>query len=194
MNKRNYKEQGFTLIELLIVIVIIGILSGVLIAVINPVRQQNRSRNATIKASLNKAAFGISTARAGLGRLPSNSDLTEELENITLVDGACIESTTALECQFNVSGTVLPRTCANGYSTDGDTQCNMYVISPEPEGAEFRVIAKAYKLNPGDDDEDSLVYVFDAGTGFYQCLSTVDVADFTVDVSTDEGCTPESGN
>ena len=158
MTKRNFKEQGFTLIELLIVIVIIGILSGVLIAVINPVRQQNRSRNATIKASINKVAFAINTARAGLGRLPYNRDLGAEMENITAGAVAVCPTGDVLNCQFNIAGTVLPRKCANGYSTDGDAQCNMYVVAPNPEDAEFRVIAKAYKLNPGDATEPCLLY------------------------------------
>ncbi len=197
MNKRNFREKGFTLIELLIVIVIIGILSGVLIAVINPVRQQNRSRNATIKAALNKASFAINTARAGLGRLPYDPELDVELENFTVVGTTCDE-TDELACQFNLAGTVLPMTCgANAYSGDGEVQCNMYVASPNVQGSQFRIIAKAFKLNPGDATEASLIYVFDSGQGMFQCPATVAAGDFAT-VPTiptgEDGCTPETGN
>ena len=197
-------QKGFTLIELLIVIVIIGILSGVLIAVIDPVRQQNRARNSSIQAALNKAAFAANTTRAGLGRLPYDIELMEEMENLTLDPGSTTECTGALtlDCIFNVAGTKLPDTCtADSYSGIGTTPCYFFIVSPKPEGSLFRVIGKAYKLNPGSEEgsaagqEDSLIYVFDSSKGFYQCpASTASLGavsgtfGFTVDVSTVAEC------
>jgi len=203
MTKRNLREKGFTLIELLIVIVIIGILSGVLIAVINPVRQQNRSRNATIKASLNKVSFAIQTARAGLGRLPTHADLPKELENITLrnssqtvaPNNSCVASTiTGIDCLISVSGTVLPSTCgANYFSSTGSNQCYMYIVTPANgiQGNHFRIIAKKFKLNPGDVNESDNMYVFDSSKGFYECPATVAAENFVSvpDISATNGCT-----
>lgn len=175
------RQEGFTLIELLIVIVIIGILSGVLISVIDPVRQQNRSRNASIKAALNKASFAVNTTRAGLGRLPYDSELTEEMENLTVNPGGttlCDTTGTAtdLDCLFQVAGTVLPRTCAadnwlGGAVTDAN-QCYFYITSPDPRSSIFRIFAMAYKLDPGSTTEVSKYYVFDSGEGFFECPSS----------------------
>jgi len=196
-------QKGFTLIELLIVIVIIGILSGVLISVIDPVRQQNRSRNAAIQAALNKASFAVNTARAGLGRLPYDVEIMEEMENITINadGGTTCGGVTTLDCIFSVAGTKLPTTCsADFYSGIGTSKCYFYVVSPLPEGSLFRVIGKAYKLNPGSDEgvaagqETSLVYVFDSSKGFYQCpattanLGTVSGTAFSSDLSTIATC------
>ena len=196
-------QKGFTLIELLIVIVIIGILSGVLISVIDPVRQQNRARNASIKAALNKAAFAANTARSGLGRLPYDIELVDEMENLALDPGStttCI-GTTTLDCIFNVAGTKLPATCsADSYSGIGTTQCYLYIVSPLPAGSLFRILGKAYKLNPGsaegvaEGQEVSLIYVFDSSKGFYQCpastggLAGVSGGGFSVDVSAVATC------
>ena len=206
MSKRNYRERGFTLIELLIVIVIIGILSGVLIAVINPVRQQNRSRNATIKASMNKVAFGVQTARAGLGRLPTHVDLPLELENVTLRNSSasgtpntsCVATNvTGIDCLLSVSGTVLPATCGTDYySGTGANQCYMYLVTPADgiQGSHFRLIAKRFKLNPGDSTEVDKVYVMDSSKGFYECPATAAVAVFTTSIEAITGCTVVSDN
>ncbi len=173
---RKVNQKGFTLIELLIVIVIIGILSGVLISVIDPVRQQNRSKNASIKAGLNKSSFAINTTRAGLGRLPYNTELDIELENITRDAAGCADAD-ELDCLFTMAGTVLPLTCAaNEFYGIGTTPCQFYAVSPNPASSLFRVIAKKYKLDPGADetDEESRIYVFDSSKGFYECQADFD--------------------
>ena len=182
MYKNRYNEKGFTLIELLIVIVIIGILSGILISVVDPVRQQNRSRNAAIKAAVNKASFAINTARAGMGVLPNNTQMGDELENMTEESCAGNATDTDLECSFSLAGTVLPNTCgANGYSgVNGGNACYFYAYAPDTNSSVFRVIAKKYKLDPGNDDEDESVYVFDSSEGFWECPAGDDYATATM--------------
>ena len=68
--KDSAKNSGFTLVELLVVIAIIGILSGILITTIDPVRQQNRSRNASIRAAISKAGHAVNVSKAATGSLP----------------------------------------------------------------------------------------------------------------------------
>jgi prepilin-type N-terminal cleavage/methylation domain-containing protein len=170
-------NQGFTLIELLIVIIIIGILSGVLIAVINPFRQQSRAKNATIRASINKIAFGINTARAGMGRLPAETELTTELENLTLGPD-CEDGDDVLDCTFELSGTNMPLTCTAGEPVVGapaaGDACRMRLVSTGTTlvDGQFRVISKKFKLDPADPDE---IYIFDASNGLFECAYDVNV-------------------
>jgi len=187
-------ERGFTLIELLIVIVIIGILSGILISVIDPVRQQNRSKNASIKAAINKASFAVNTARAGMGRLPADTDLQAEMEN-TVLDplggGTCTE-TDALNCLFSLAGANLPATCgANGYGGNGTTQCYFWVEGAgNLSSSHFRLMARKWQLDSTDPLEE---YVFDSSRGFYECPEGYNVTDFTVAIDdTSTGCTAVS--
>ena len=190
-------QKGFTLIELLIVIVIIGILSGVLISVIDPVRQQNRARNASIKAAITKAGFDVNTSRAGVGRFPYETELASEIENLLLdpQGGTATCGTTAtLDCTLSVAGTKLPVTCSNAYSGDGSTQCYLHVIAPNVDGAVFRIVGRAYKLNPGDATEQDPIYVFDSSRGFYQCAVSVgdptanNGTSFTLAIDTSADC------
>jgi prepilin-type N-terminal cleavage/methylation domain-containing protein len=179
-------DIGFTLIELLIVVVIIGILAGVLIAVVNPFRQQNRARNATVKAALTKVAFGINTARASIGRLPSSSELSAELDSITLHADCTADD--ALDCRFKLAGTTLPNTCdANLVAGDDENGADcMFGIATTSGGSlvtgAFRVSAKQFKINPAD---VGAIYVFDSTKGLWTCPS--DDAYSTVDL--DANCT-----
>lgn len=211
------KEEGFTLIELLIVIVIIGILAGVLIAVINPVRQQNRARNAAVRAAMLKAAFAVNTVRAGIGELPEGLDLTTELENIRFGslssasnpptdDGCSVVGN--LDCLFEMSGTLLPKTCAGDYytpSATGNNQCFMWVFATDTDhndlrSGSFRIVAAQYNLSPGDVTNYKW-YVFDSGAGLLECPLTARVDSTVLDnpdtpeneaVESLVGCTPSS--
>ena len=111
--KNSAKNSGFTLIELLVVIAIIGILSGILITTIDPVKQQNRSRNASIRAAISKAGHAVNVTKAATGSLPSGAQLGQELENISF-QTPCT-STSLLDCKFSVSGTSLPKICGTDY-------------------------------------------------------------------------------
>ena len=104
------KFKGFTLIELLIVIVIIGILAGVLIAVMDPARQQNKSRDAVIKAAMSKVAFSINSFKSGDGMLPAGTALSNALINV-VPSATCTGQTTDLDCTFTVNGVTLPTEC-----------------------------------------------------------------------------------
>ena len=171
------RSSGFTLIELLIVIVIIGILAGILIAVINPVRQQNRSRNAGIKAGILKAAFSVNAVRAGTGTLPTGTQLGEETENITPapITHGC-DSTTTLDCKFQISGTILPATCGPDYILPiaaGINQCYFHVltIGTELRSGMFRVVGAQFDLNP--QNRENKFFVFDSAKGLLDCPGTV---------------------
>ena len=174
--KENRKEKGFTLIELLLVIAIIGILSGAVITVINPVRQQNRTRNATIRSSVSKVASAVNTVKAGIGTLPSNAQLTVELENITPNGVYCAPSNKILNCLFSLPGTALPKYC-NSNSADplptGTNPCFFRIVSGGggvvsydnlPAG-KFRVGAAIFDL----DTQDHYLIVFDSSQGLLMC-------------------------
>lgn len=183
ISKDNLKgDQAFTLIELLVVIVIIGILAGVLISTINPFRQQNRARNAAIRAALQKVSFAINTSRASIGQLPASSELTTELENITTISDCT--SDTDLDCTFKVSGVIMPETCTGnnvGGHSDTGNQCVFGVSSTGGSlmAGMFRVAAKQFKLDPAD---AALIYVFDSRNGLYSCPAESDYE--TVSLST----------
>jgi len=194
------KEKGFTLIELLIVIVIIGILAGVLIAVINPVRQQNRSRNAAVRSAILKASFAINTVRAGIGTLPSGTQLREELENITYAPaplGNNCTSGVALNCLFSMSGTTLPRNCpATGIipTLNQTNQCYMHIVSTGDAihqnllAGKFRIVAAKFMLDPAAPTYD--LYVFDSTQGLLECgvgAPYTGVADLTVTATQTHG-------
>jgi len=184
------KEKGFTLIELLIVIVIIGILAGVLIAVINPVRQQNRARNAAVRAAVLKAAFAVNTVRAGIGTLPSNSTLGQELENmVSASDTLCVPGTDdELDCQFTLSGTQLPLLCdpaTNGARPGATgTQCYMHLVSNGADllSGQFRLAAAKFPLSTRGVMEDPAYYLFDSSNGLMTCSDAT--VDYTADFAT----------
>lgn len=181
-------QKAFTLIELLVVIVIIGILAGVLIAVINPFRQQNRAKNGTVKATIQKLAFAVNTARAGMGVLPDETQLDTELDNITVSSARC-GTEDELNCTFNVSGINLPATCGGDYvSGTGENQCEFGIYSSDIEGGSFRVAAKIFKLTSDDASEETgnNIYVFDSSDGLFNCDAGVTWT--TVDLS---GCVAE---
>ena len=182
------KEKGFTLIELLIVIVIIGILAGVLIAVINPVRQQNRARNAAVRAAILKASFAVNTVRAGIGTIPSNSTLSQELENMvpSPTVGECDPATAdELDCLFSLSGTQLPGLCPAGSPIPGAaaaTQCYMHLVSAGADllSGQFRLAAAKFPLSTGGTAEAPAYYLFDSSNGLMTCPATADTyTDFT---------------
>lgn len=171
------KEKGFTLIELLIVIVIIGILAGVLIAVINPVRQQNRARNATVRASILKVAFAVNSVRAGIGTLPSNDEIDIELENMTPNATNCAASATTLNCAFNLSGTTMPQYCETANDTNpiatGTQFCNMRLVSVGDNtygsllNGQFRVVGAKFDLDTANPERH--LYIFDSTQGLLEC-------------------------
>ena len=171
------KNSGFTLIELLVVIAIIGILSGILITTIDPVRQQNRSRNASIRAAISKAGHAVNVTKAATGSLPSGAQLGQELENISF-QTPCT-STSSLNCKFSVSGTSLPKICGSDYVTPnsigpvGDTnQCYMHIVSYGTSGGgnltagKFRIVAAKFPMSSSDANE---LYVFDSHLGLLEC-------------------------
>lgn len=172
-------EKGFTLIELLIVIVIIGILASVLIAVINPARQQNRARNAAIRSSMQKIGFALNTARAGIGSLPDEINLTEELDNISTVSGC--DTVGELDCTVNMGGVALPMTCNGlGYpAVGGSGQCYITIVSANTDLTigEFRIIAQKFRLNDATDTDE--MFVFDSNEGFFTCPSDTSLPDDT---------------
>jgi prepilin-type N-terminal cleavage/methylation domain-containing protein len=174
--KDSAKNSGFTLVELLVVIAIIGILSGILITTIDPVRQQNRSRNASIRAAISKAGHAVNVSKAATGSLPSGTQLGQELENISF-QTPCT-STSSLNCKFSVSGTSLPKICGTDYvvptSTGiaGTNQCYMRIVSYGSSGGgnltagKFRIVAAKFPISSSDANE---LYVFDSHLGLLEC-------------------------
>jgi len=192
------KDSGFTLIELLIVIVIIGILAGVLIAVINPVRQQNRSRNAAVRAAVLKAAFAVNTVRAGVGSLPSNSTLSEELENITPTSATLCDETNGalLDCYFTISGTQMPGYCTAGAESipvaTGGVDCSMHLvsISTDLRDGQFRIASAKFPLDTVNGTYE--FYVFDSSNGLLRCPSTFTTYATATEAQLTAGCVPAS--
>ena len=171
--KNSAKNSGFTLIELLVVIAIIGILSGILITTIDPVKQQNRSRNASIRAAISKAGHAVNVTKAATGSLPSGAQLGQELENISF-QTPCT-STSLLDCKFSVSGTSLPKICGTDYvlpTSGGTSQCYMRIVSYGTSNGgnltagKFRIVAAKFPMSSSDANE---FYVFDSHLGLLEC-------------------------
>jgi prepilin-type N-terminal cleavage/methylation domain-containing protein len=163
---RRNSASGFTLIELLIVIVIIGILAGVLIGVINPTAQQNKARDASVRATLNKIALATSGYMSAYGRIPMESEFLAGLTNATDSAATCTTANTA-DCTIEVTGNPLPATCAatgwNGAAgstsqcyyyycggddapADGALSACVFVLGPPATGT-YRIYAKAFGTN-----------------------------------------------
>jgi prepilin-type N-terminal cleavage/methylation domain-containing protein len=175
--KNSAKNSGFTLIELLVVIAIIGILSGILITTIDPVRQQNRSRNASIRAAISKAGHAVNVTKAATGSLPSGAQLGQELENISF-QTPCT-STSLLDCKFSVSGTSLPKICGTDYvlpTSGGTSQCYMRIVSYGTSNGgnltagKFRIVAAKFPMSSSDANE---LYVFDSHLGLLECGTSI---------------------
>mgnify|MGYP001215861271 FL=1 len=175
--KNSAKNSGFTLIELLVVIAIIGILSGILITTIDPVRQQNRSRNASIRAAISKAGHAVNVTKAATGSLPSGAQLGQELENISF-QTPCT-STSLLDCKFSVSGTSLPKICGTDYvlpTSGGTSQCYMRIVSYGTSNGgnltagKFRIVVAKFPMSSSDANE---LYVFDSHLGLLECGTSI---------------------
>jgi len=175
--KNSAKNSGFTLVELLVVIAIIGILSGILITTIDPVRQQNRSRNASIRAAISKAGHAVNVSKAATGSLPSGAQLGQELENISF-QTPCT-STSLLNCKFSVSGTSLPKICGTDYvlpTSGGTSQCYMRIVSYGTSNGgnltagKFRIVAAKFPMSSSDANE---LYVFDSHLGLLECGTSI---------------------
>ena len=161
---RETNQKGFTLIELLIVIVIIGILAGVLISVIDPTSQQNRARDAGIKASINKVVLATEGYISAYGDAPGDIQFFGQFKNNTVsgegtADGSGLPGTSCAgtggvgddACFFKISGNRLPDTCSlatGGVLWYGEVasggQCYFYYN--RTAAGQFAVYAKAAGL------------------------------------------------
>jgi prepilin-type N-terminal cleavage/methylation domain-containing protein len=155
-------EKGFTLIELLIVIVIIGILAGVLIAVIDPAAQQNRARDATVEATLNKMALAVGGFRSAYGRPPDGLEFLGTIENAVSTNPGveCVD--TGTDCLFTHTSPLPDSTNHPGADCDGaitgggafvgdgnaagQSDCVWYYLS---SGNDFALYGKSFGLNNG---------------------------------------------
>lgn len=112
------RTAGFTLIELLIVIVIIGILAGVLISVINPAAQQNKAKDANVKAAMSKVSLATESFISAYGRAPYDHEFLAGLQNTTnpvsVGTGSCaLNAGSDFVCDFTVTGSDLPAAKCN---------------------------------------------------------------------------------
>lgn len=101
-------NKGFTLIELLIVIVIIGILAGVLIAVIDPTTQQNRARDANVRATMNKIALATNGYISAYGRAPNETEFQGGINGFQAFGVDCLDADEA-DCVFDIQNSPLAR-------------------------------------------------------------------------------------
>lgn len=158
-------QSGFTLIELLIVIVIIGILAGVLVAIIDPVKQQNRARDASVQATLNKIGLAVGAYRSAYGAPPDGLQFLGTIEGETPVAGSGC-TTGSNYCHFTLAQTPLPQNAdfvggcnathyvGNLDDTASNQDCEFrYVVTNA--GDDFAVYGKSYGINNG-------VFVFDS--------------------------------
>ncbi|OGC68693.1 hypothetical protein A2415_01935 [candidate division WWE3 bacterium RIFOXYC1_FULL_39_7] len=167
-------SSGFTLVELLIVIVIIGILAGVVIGVLNPIQQQNRARDASTRAQLDKLALNgkglyVSSPR-NTNRAPTAAEFAAGVGSIGAHN--CTDNDPVADinyCLFPINGAALQANCqANGYSGSGTAQCQYAFIST---GTGFRIAAHGAANPPV-----TFVYTYTETTtgttaeGFYSCV------------------------
>lgn len=180
-------KSGFTLVELLIVIVIIGILAGVVIGVLNPVQQQNRARDASIRAQIDKMALSgkslyVSSPR-NTNRAPTGSEFINGVGNASGTAGclAQADATATTTCTFDLTGVPLAATCAadpNDFSGTGAAATNQCQFGYYRTGTGFRVEAKGQAL-----PARTFVYTYteDATTGnvtegFFSCADNWAIA------------------
>ena len=172
---KSKSSPGFTLIELMIVIVIIGLLSGILIALINPTKTQNRARDATIKAAINKIALAAGAFNSATGAVPQGIELPGELTTNVIVG-----TTAASSALFTVNGNPLPLACTAGtWNTTGSAACSYYYCAGDngtnsalPTTCawsaglqDYKIMAKSYAGNPS-------VYMFRANDSrLYICAA-----------------------
>lgn len=183
--KHSLSQKGFTLVELLIVIVIIGILAGVVIGVLNPVQQQNRARDAGLRAHLDKMALSTKSLYASSPRTQNRAPTTNEfIQGIANAAAPTIGNNCATHldanntgwtgrCNFNMTGVSLPTgtgiACENtGYTGTGDANCHYaYYRTPTAFKIQTRGFAQPFR---------TFVYYYteDANTGavtegFWNC-------------------------
>jgi prepilin-type N-terminal cleavage/methylation domain-containing protein len=145
---RKYSEKGFTLIELLIVIVIIGILAGVLIALIDPAQQQNRARDAGVKAAMNKVVLSVQGYISAYGHAPDALRFAGSLDNITIF-GTCAAA--ANTCLFSVTGNPLPSSCATAdWTGEGTGACYYRYARNTAAGSESQFLLGAKSFGVQD--------------------------------------------
>ncbi len=157
-SKKAKSLPAFTLIELLIVIVIIGILASVLIAIVNPRDQQNRARDATTIATINKLALGTSSYISAFNQLPDDVQFTTSFDAIILTETLCAD-VGAASCQIQIIGAPLPITCdVNGYRYTGGatSQCNFYYFAQGDFNLrQYRLVAMSWGI-------PNRIYVYDS--------------------------------
>lgn len=109
---KSQQSSGFTLVELLVVIVIIGILAGVLISVINPAAQQNKAKDANVKAAISKVSLATESFISAYGRAPYDHEFIAGLQNasapVSVGTGSCaLTAGSDFTCDFTVTGSEL---------------------------------------------------------------------------------------
>jgi prepilin-type N-terminal cleavage/methylation domain-containing protein len=142
-------QRGFTLIELLIVIVIIGILAGVAISVIDPRKQQDRAKDASVKATLGKVALSTEGYVSAYGQAPSPAEFIAGLKNVK--SETCTTATDNVTCTFEIEGNGLPLNCSDGWSGDGSSACLFRYERNDPtdgssDSTQFFLYAKSHGL------------------------------------------------
>ncbi len=111
------------MIELLVVIIIIGIISGIGLSLIDVGQQQNRARDASVKAMINKLSLNTQGHISAYGRHPNEEEFLDSVLNaiVSQKDGNSCVSAGAPddECVFNIDGLELPDECnAEGWTGD----------------------------------------------------------------------------
>lgn len=181
MIKRLQNSRGFTLIELLIVIVIIGILAGVLIAIINPAQQQNRARDANVKATMNKVVLATQGYVSAYGAPPDEVQFMSSFQNATKFGVLC-DTVGGYDCVFSVTGNALPITgCSvgNWKGADGSVGACYFRYYRDNAGwsgidaTRFRIYARAFGLA-------NTVFMFDTNVGAIQHCNATTVSDADV--------------
>lgn len=161
-------NKGFTLIELLVVILIIGILAGVLIAVIDPQKQQDRARDAGIKATLNKTALATEGYIAAYGDVPNGAEFLDGLTNATATDPTTDCQTSDTDCLFDVTSNDLPTaTCTAGYEkgTAAGDDCHYYYVGDATTNT-FQIFAASFGISGS-------TFMFDSSLGeIVECPDT----------------------
>lgn len=190
-----YKNQkGFTLIELLIVIVIIGLLAGVLLTVLNPVQQQNRARDASLRATMNKIVLATKAqaATSTNGALPTTDIFITGVANINDTGFNDCDGSAAT-CHFTMTGATLPQSCVAdthtgvpgtntapcvmGYFTEALTNPQQFRLAinnfANPQG----IMVYAYEQDAAQSGTDEGFFLCDIGTAVDSFALFTDVQD-----------------
>jgi len=158
--------RGFTLVELLIVIALISILSVAVLATINPIEQANKAKDSTVQNDAAEVMNSYERYYANAQTYPWMAFTEDAGSEITVDDAVLYQSNTA---GFGICyGATSGSSTADGTCNTTGANLGLLVSTDELKSS---FVGKGEFQDPGDNNENSLWLVKQAGSGgsIYVC-------------------------